>query len=201
MMSMGTLQQLADRIAAHGPGTVVMLVGAPGSGKSTAAAALAARLHGDVAVLSYAAHREEVTGDPADPAGDPRAGQLLRDRLTTRCAGRLTTVVDGTHHLARSRARIAAIAADAGVPAIAVVLNTPLGLCLARQETRPVPAPGRRHSLRVPDEQVRALDRAVRAARGGLVDEGFVVYELDADTTTTAQPDAWSRWSAGSSGR
>lgn len=174
------LEQLADRIAAYRPGAVVMLVGAPGSGKSTLAAALARRLGEDVAVLSYAAHRAEVTGDPADPAGDPRAGHLLRDRLAGRCAAGLATIVDGTHHLARSRARLAAIAAGAGVPAVAVVLTTPIQLCLARQETRSAPAPGKRHGLRVPADQVRDLHQVIQQARATIATEGFTVYEFDA---------------------
>lgn len=157
---------------------VVMLVGAPGSGKSTLATVLAEHLGDRVAVLSYASHRAEVSGDPADPAADPAAGALLFARLRDRCRARDTTIVDGTHHLARTRAALLAIAADAGLPVIAVVLSTPIQVCLARNQGRPLPEPGKRHSLRVPEQRVRAIDRAIQDARAGLGDEGFLVHVL-----------------------
>jgi predicted kinase len=168
---------LIRRITTHMP-CVVMLVGPPGAGKSTLARALAERLGNGTAVLSYAAHRAEVSGDPADPAADPQAGVLLRDRLVDRCVRGLTTMVDGTHHLARTRAALLAIAVDAGLPAIAAVLSTPLEVCLARQLARPLPEPGKQHSLRVAEPQVREIDRAIQNARAGLAGEGFLVHVL-----------------------
>ncbi|WP_167545522.1 AAA family ATPase [Amycolatopsis rubida] len=175
-------ETLVRDIIAHGP-CVVMTVGAPGSGKSTLAAALAHRLD-DAAVLSYAAHREEVSGDPADPAANPPAGALLRARLADRCAAGRTTILDGTHHIGRTRRRVLDIAAAAGLPAVAVVLSTPLLTCLDRQLDRPPPPPGRQHGLRVPDQEVRHVHAELQDAVPGLADEGFRVLVL-APTATT----------------
>lgn len=165
-------------VSAHSP-CVVVLVGPPGAGKSTLASALVQQLADETTVLSYAAHRAEVSGDPADPTADAEAGALLRSRLVARCAAGLTTVVDGTHHSAGSRAALLAIAADAGLPAVAVVLSTPLEVCLARQRERQPPEPCRRWGLRIPELQVRQLDTAIQVARPGLAQEGFVVHVLD----------------------
>lgn len=166
---------------------IVMLVGAPGAGKSTLARELVARLGSGAAVLSYAACREEVSGDASDPAADPQAGELLRERLEQRCAARLTTIIDGTHHLARTRAALLASAREAGQPAVAVVLSTPTQVCVARQQDRPEPAPGRQHGLRIPEPQVRELASKIEAAVPGLAEEGFVVLTLACGATTSAQ--------------
>jgi len=79
--------------------------------------------------------------------------------------------------------RLRGIAADAGLPAVAAVLSTPLEVCLARQKPRSAPEPGKQHGLRVPDRQVRELDDAIREASARLVDEGFVVHVLAPDAT------------------
>ena len=162
---------------------VVMMFGAPGSGKSTLASALARELGDTAAVLSYAAHREEISGDPADPAANPQAGELLRARLADRCAARKTTVLDGTHHHSRTRRRVLGIAADAGLPAVAVVLSTPLQICLDRQRDRPPPAPGKQHGLKIPDPEVREIHAALQADLPGLDSEGFLVHVLAPDAT------------------
>lgn len=187
---------LIQRIATWMP-CVVMLVGPPGAGKTTLANALAAQLGNGTAVLSYAAHRAEISisGDPADPAADAAAGTLLLGRLRDRSVARLTTLVDGTHHLARTRAAVLAIATEAGLPAIAAVLSTPIPVCLTRQQDRPTPAPGK-PGLRVPEPQVRAIARALANIRADLASDGFLVHMLnpndtsdeDADTARTPSP-------------
>lgn len=171
-------------ITVHAP-CVVMLFGAPGAGKSTLATALAERLGDPTAVLSYAMHRMEVSGDPADLAADPEAGALLRSRLVDRCEARLTTVVDGTHHLGRARRAVLDIATEAGLPALAVVLTTPLRVCRARQRDRSPPAPGKRHGLRIPDSEVQEVQDALQAAVPGLTRQGFLVRTLDPASTAS----------------
>lgn len=162
-----------------------MLIGPPGAGKSTLSRELVQQLGAEAAVLSYAACRKEVSGDPSDPAADPQAGRLLRHRVEQRCAARLTTIIDGTHHLARSRAALLVSAREAGLPAVAVVLSTPTELCLTRQQDRPDPAPGKQHGLRIPEPQVRELARAIEDAVPGLAEEGFTVLTLAPDATGT----------------
>jgi predicted kinase len=171
-----------DAIARVSP-CLAMLVGPPGAGKSTLARELVARLGSGAAVLSYAACREAVSGDQSDPAADPQAGKLLCERVEQRCAARLTTIIDGTHHLARSRAALLTRARAAGLPAVAVVLSTPTEVCVARQQDRPEPAPGKQHGLRIPNSQVRELASMIEDAVPGLAEEGFVVLTLGATTS------------------
>uniref|UniRef100_UPI003F491375 AAA family ATPase n=1 Tax=Amycolatopsis sp. CA-096443 TaxID=3239919 RepID=UPI003F491375 len=178
-----SLDRVTAAIAESAP-CVVMMFGAPGSGKSALSAALAHELGDAAAVLSYAAHREEICGDPAEPAANPRAGALLRARLADRCAAGRTTVLDGTHHHARTRRRVRDIAAAAGLPAVAVVLSTPLQVCLDRQHDRPPPAPGKQHGLKVPAPEVREVHAALREALPGLAGEGFRVHVLAPHATT-----------------
>lgn len=195
--SVASLDALVRRVEQAGP-CVVLLVAAPGSGKSTLAAALAARLP-DARVLSHAAHRAEVsaTGHPADHAVGPQAGALLTERLVARCAAGQTTICDGTHHLARTRARLRAIAAAAGLPVLAVVLSTPLEVCVARQADRPGPRPGMVDGLRVPETEVRAVHHALAEARSALDGEGFEVCVV-APAVTTGPADLRAGWSRSS---
>lgn len=178
-------ETLVSLITEHAP-CVVMTVGPPGAGKSTLAAALARNMGDEGAILSYAAHRAEVCGSATDPTADPAAHVLLGARLAARCAAGLTTVVDGTHHGASTRAWLRSIAAKAGVPVIAAILDTPLQVCLERQLDRPPPAPGQQHGLRVPASQVIDINDAIQIARTGLSAEGFLVYSLRADETTSS---------------
>jgi predicted kinase len=100
--------------------------------------------------------------------------------------------VDGTHHLERTRVRLRGIAAEVGLPAVAVMLSTPLDICLARQQGRPAPTPGKQYSLRVPERQVREIEDTIREARSRLAEEGFIAHVLRADATApepTSSPD------------
>ena len=178
-----SLAQLLVAVQAESP-CVVALIGPPGSGKSTVAAALAERLPVDVEVLSYAQHRAALSGDASDATVNDEAGALLYGRLADRCRAGLSTVVDGTHHLARTRARLLAIAGEAGLLAMAAVLRTPVEVCVARQATRYEPG------LRVPDEQVRDLAAAVDDARPDLAGEGWLVRILDPRATSDRAPAA-----------
>jgi protein phosphatase len=148
---------------------LVVLVGAAGSGKST----LAARLFTPDQVLPSDAYRGRIAGDEADQGVSRVAFRLLHRDLERRLAGGLTSVVDATNVTAHARRSLTRIAARHGVPAIAVVLDLPPGLVLARNATRP----GRI----VPESAVRQqLDDLARSLRREELDgEGFAAtYRL-----------------------
>ena len=63
--------------------------------------------------------------------------------------------------------------------------STETEVCVARQQDRPDPAPGKRHGLRIPEPQVRELARAIEDAVPGLAEEGFTVLTLAPDATGT----------------
>jgi protein phosphatase len=147
---------------------LVVLVGAAGSGKST----LAARVFAPELVLSSDAHRAMLTGDEADQRVTRAAFAILHRQLARRMAERLTTVVDATNVTSFARRALVRRAAGEGIPAVAVVLDLPPVLVLARNATRP----GRI----VPEEAVRRqLDDLARSIRRGSLDaDGFAAIHI-----------------------
>jgi alkanesulfonate monooxygenase SsuD/methylene tetrahydromethanopterin reductase-like flavin-dependent oxidoreductase (luciferase family)/predicted kinase len=144
---------------------VVVLVGASGSGKSAWALARYRRAE----VVSSDDLRGIVGSGPADLEASADAFDLLERIVAARLARGLTTVIDtlGLDEARRTAWRDAA--RDAGLPAVAVLLDTPGEECRRRnaERDRPVPAP-------VLTEQLR---RAA-AARDHLAAEGWDHVEV-----------------------
>lgn len=142
---------------------LVVLVGAAGAGKST----FAARHFNPDEVLSSDAFRERVAGDAADQQATGPAFAALHRSLRHRLALRQLTVVDATSVVRRSRRSLARAAEAAGLPCVAVVLDLPAEVVLARNA-------GRR-DRRVPEQAVRRQLRwlAISLRPPGLASEGF----------------------------
>jgi predicted kinase len=158
---------------------LVVLLGASGAGKSTLADALAAQ-HPDAEVISYDACREELTGNPNDQDATAAAVGLAHIRVAARCAAQVTTVVDATHTQFQPRHALRTMAAQHGLPAVAVAVATPLDVCLARQLDRPPAEPGVRWGAQVPAEKVTVQHAELTAALPALHIEGFdQVHILD----------------------
>lgn len=147
---------------------LVVLVGAAGSGKST----LAARLFPPDQVLSSDAHRALVAGDEADQAATKTAFAILHRRLAQRMAEGVTTIVDATSVSSFARRALIRRAAAHGIPAVAIVLDLPPNLVLARNATR--------EGRIVPEEAVRRqlgeLAHSIR--RAGLEADGFAAVHV-----------------------
>jgi len=129
---------------------LVVLVGASGSGKST----WAAERYRSEEVVSSDALRGIVGSGPHDLDASDDAFDLLERVVDARLGRGLTTVVDtlGTDDVRRVRWREAA--REAGLPAVAVVLDTPDAECRRRNAGRDRPVPAavltaqlRRHAL------------------------------------------------------
>ena len=139
---------------------LVVLVGASGAGKSTWAAAR----YRTAEIVSSDALRGVVGSGEHDLDASVEAFALLEQIVAARLRRCLTTVVDtlGTD-VPRRRAWLAA-ARSAGLPAVAVVLDTPAAVCRARNAVRDRPVPGR----------VLASQLAAQAsARSQLDEEGW----------------------------
>jgi len=160
---MGRVSPLSQ-ILLPDPGLVV-LVGAAGSGKST----FAARHFAPDEVLSSDAFRELVSGDAADQSATGAAFGALHAALDRRLRERLLTVVDATNVLPRARRRLLGSAARAGAPAVAIVLDLPGPVVLARNAAR--------SDRVVPEGAVRRqLADVARSARTGVLEvEGFAL--------------------------
>jgi protein phosphatase len=113
--------------------SLVVLIGAAGAGKST----FAARHFGLSEVLSSDAYRALISGDAADQTVTRAAfGRLHRD-LGRRLDGRLLSVVDATNVDRGARLALLRRAANAGLPAVAIVLDLSAEVVLARNAGRP----------------------------------------------------------------
>ncbi|HEX5828079.1 MAG TPA: AAA family ATPase [Candidatus Limnocylindrales bacterium] len=132
--------------------SLVVLAGAAGSGKTT----FARRHFAPDEVLSSDAYRGLVAGDPFDQAATAPAFAALHRELARRLQTGRLTVVDATNVSPRARRALLARAADARVPAIAIVLDLPREVVLARNAARP----GR---AAVPEDAVRAQLDALAA--------------------------------------
>jgi predicted kinase len=138
---------------------LVVLIGPPGSGKSTAARGWA-----EHQVLSSDRFRLMAADDPHDQAATADALDLLHRALAARMRRRLTTVVDATNVLPEHRQRLLAQAWDHGVPVVAVVMATPLAECMRRNAARDRP---------VPAAVVRLMHGQLAAGLSRLAEEGF----------------------------
>lgn len=142
------------------PGLVV-LVGAAGCGKST----FARRHFGHAEILSSDDFREIVSGDAGDQESTPAAFSLLGHALAERLKRRRFTVVDATNVARRDRRRLLGLAERHDLPAVAIVFDLPLSLCLDR-------AAGR-EERRVPDHIVARQHATLQRHSDDLPHEGF----------------------------
>jgi protein phosphatase len=145
--------------------SLVVLAGAAGSGKST----FAARHFAPADVLSSDAFRALIAGDPTDQqATRPAFAALHRELRRRLVAGRLA-VVDATSVSRRARSALLREARTAGVPAVAIVLDLPPDVVLARNRERSGPSV-------VPEAAVHAqlVALARTTSETGLSGEGFV---------------------------
>ena len=138
---------------------LVVLVGAAGAGKST----FAARHFAPDEVVSSDALREAIAGDAADQRASGPAFAALHRTVTRRLAAGRLTVVDATNVTPDARRELTRRARRAGVPAVAVVLDLPADLVMARNGARP----GRRVPADVVRHQLADLAASLRAGMAG----------------------------------
>jgi len=141
--------------------TLVVMVGAPGSGKSTLVGQLSVPAH---QVVSLERYRLELADDVGCQEVNPIAAQLYEIRLRERIRRRLDTVVDATNGPFEHRAEPAALARVHEMAVVAVMMQTPVETCLARQVARLDATPEAPNGSAVPDEFVREVHEAIEAA-------------------------------------
>ncbi|MES9544377.1 AAA family ATPase, partial [Actinomadura sp. NPDC000600] len=140
---------------------LIVLIGASGAGKSTLA-----RTRPASQVLSLDRLRGVVGDDPGrqDATGD--AADVLKLILERRMARGLNTVIDATNCEQPIRVELVTAAKRHGMPTVAVIVPTPLSVCLERQHPRPA-------NRRVPQDVVRAQHKAMTYSHQQLAAEGF----------------------------
>jgi predicted kinase len=116
---------------------IVVLVGLPGSGKSTYLEQLG------VSGLSSDAIRKLLVDDETDQTVHVRVFQTLRYLLEQRLAiGRAVTYIDATNLTPEERGPYLAIGRAWGCDVEAVFFDVPLDVCLERNARRPRVVPG-----------------------------------------------------------
>lgn len=112
-----------------------ILIGLPGSGKSTIAKALVEQGFADE-VFSSDQMREELTGDMSDLSQDRTMWPLLRGRVADAMINGRRPLVDATNLSAFYRAPFLEMAKLYGQTPVAWLINTPWDLCLIRNADR-----------------------------------------------------------------
>ncbi|MFD5372769.1 AAA family ATPase [Streptomyces sp. NPDC127103] len=140
---------------------LIVLIGASGAGKSTLARTWPASQ-----VLSLDGLRGTVSDDPGDQDATGDAADVLKLILERRMARHLNTVIDATNVEPSVRVELVMAAKRHGMPTVAVVVATPLPVCLERQGPRP-------DNRRVPEDVVRSQHQAMVHSHQRLTAEGF----------------------------
>ena len=143
-------------------GALVVLIGAAGAGKTT----LAARHFPSETILSSDLLRARFGDGEADQSVTRQAFTALHSALEARLARGRMTVVDATNVTAAGRASLLRLARRSGAPAIALVLDLPAEVAIARNAARD----GRVVPEAAVRRQLGALERADDAT---LRREGF----------------------------
>ncbi|SEC24972.1 polynucleotide 3'-phosphatase /polynucleotide 5'-hydroxyl-kinase /polynucleotide 2',3'-cyclic phosphate phosphodiesterase [Streptomyces sp. 2131.1] len=142
--------------------SLVVLIGASGSGKST----FARRHFKPTEVISSDFCRGLVADDENDQSASKDAFDVLHYIAGKRLAAGRLTVVDATNVQPEARRQLVRVAREYDVLPIAVVLDLPEEVCLARNADRPDRADMPRHVIQ---RHRRELRRSLR----GLEREGF----------------------------
>lgn len=150
--------------------SLVVLIGAAGAGKTT----FASRHFKPSEILSSDAYRALIAGDEADQRATRAAFRRLHRDLAARLDAGQLTVVDATNVEAPARRSLLRLAGSAGVDAVAIVLDLPETVVLARNAAR---------SGRVVDEAVvqRHLARlrlGIDGERAAILAEGFATVAV-----------------------
>ncbi|MEU2249921.1 polynucleotide kinase-phosphatase [Streptomyces sp. NPDC019224] len=142
--------------------SLVVLIGASGSGKST----FARRHFKPTEVISSDFCRGLVADDENDQGASKDAFDVLHYIAGKRLAAGRLTVVDATNVQPEARRQLVRVAREHDVLPIAIVLDLPEEVCLARNAARPDRADMPRHVIQ---RHRRELRRSLR----GLEREGF----------------------------
>jgi predicted kinase len=111
---------------------LVVLVGVSGAGKSS----FARRSFHAYEALSSDTCRGMITDDEGDQSATPQAFELLRYIADKRLARGRLTVVDATNLKREDRDNSLRLARKHHVPAVAIVFNMPVTICIERDRAR-----------------------------------------------------------------
>jgi protein phosphatase len=151
--------------------SLVLLVGASGSGKSS----MASRHFGRHEVISSDQCRAMICDDEADQSVTADTFELLRTILSMRLAHNRLSVIDATNVERNARLRSIEVARIYSMPVIAIVFRVAPQVCIARNTGRV----GRV----VPESVIRQQWNNLHQSIGSMDSEGYAcIYDLDVTT-------------------
>jgi protein phosphatase len=165
--------------------SLVLMVGASGSGKST----FAARHFAATEVLSSDHFRGVVSNDHTSQEASADAFEVLEFIARKRLARGLLTVIDATNVAAEDRKQWVKLAREYHVLPVAIVLDVPPKLAVARNKAR--------EGCVVPEGAVRRQSAAVQRSLRDLRREGFryihvLRSEEEIEAVTIERPRPWT---------
>ncbi|MFE3789810.1 AAA family ATPase [Streptomyces goshikiensis] len=122
--------------------------------------------HASTPARSASTRRSNREDSPGDQGATGDAADVLKLILEHRMVRKLTTVIDATNVEQPVRVELVTAAKRQGMPTVAVIVATPLDVCLERQGPR-------RANRRVPEDVVRAQYQAMVHSHQRLAAEGF----------------------------
>lgn len=142
--------------------SAVMMIGVPGSGKSTIAAHISELLA--VPILSADECRREISGDANDQSVSREAWAMVYDRAQAAIEAGESVIIDGTHTHAEMRRRDAKQYRQFGARAVVGIhIQTTIETCIARNNSR---------DRVVPEYVIRKMQRGIDRYPPS-VDDGF----------------------------
>lgn len=144
-----------------------VLIGLPGSGKSTWAQANAARLGAAVVASDEIRNEMEAQGQAVN-SRSPVVYARVADRVAEHLDQDRSIIVDATHVRSQWRAGVVAAARQRGARCIGVWFDLPVAVCLRRNTNRPGGGWGQRP---VPQLVVLGMRRVFEAPTVGEFDE------------------------------
>lgn len=160
---------------------LVLLVGAPGSGKTT----WAKERFPDTHIVSLDQIRLTLTGDEADQSANPVAASWQNVIVRERMRRRLRTVVDATNARAAIRDDLTRSARYFGVPVVAVLFDADADVCMDHMQSR---------DRQVPRDIVEAIRRDIDGSLGHLATYTDVRLRVAADGSTSIEANAYPTW-------
>ena len=165
--------------------SLVVMIGPTGSGKSN----FAAKHFSNTEIIASDACRAMVADDPADQSATVPAFELLHTIAKARLKAGKLTVIDATNLRPEHRGELVEIARNHDCPTYAILMDTPLSTCLARNAGR-----GERTiSEHVVHAHHRQFRRSLRQIRREHIYRHFVVDDEKLDdvtlTRTRTRPD------------
>jgi len=167
------IKPIEDALAIEGGPTVILMVGVPGSGKSTVGNNLAEAL--DISIHSSDKCRAELGEGEEDQSVSQQAWALVHERATEDIEAGRSTIIDGTNTTENGRRAIVEQYKKLGARVVALVVSVDIETAHKRNQSR---------NRKVPEFVINSMHKQLSSKTPG-IDERFdqvIIYDNSAKT-------------------